>query len=609
MKKFKNFILALILPRRTAKFRNMHFILALLIYLVAMFIAVSSQFIVSESMVKKEMPRSEYEETFKDYEVVGDYDKPELNFFVEKLEITSDTSAKIDPKDDVKKLTAKVLETIVENDTDSLHGFFAFSEDFTKSCLNNDEYSKEEEETRAYTLNRLKDLFKKAILEKNDSFISLFAKDAVYYGLNLDLSSLTIVDIDNATLEELITKFQVKTYDVISIDESFSYIRRLDNLDILGFVNQLVLTLGLELPTYNKVSSRINFDFYVDTYFKQKGIYHKTITKNGENLDLTLVIDANYTAFTTDEKKNKFEFFDYEGYFKQSRHENTTYILCVFSSDRFYFVYDLGQTFENDRYVNLDYTNNSIYETIGDKEVNRIYYLPASPSELAYNDYGKFDTTKWTKSALQNDQFDINNFLTLDDLPNNIKLEDVQAIKPVDRHQSNFYNAIYTIHSRGYNYNDFINSGFATSQLNAKINVLLQAITNSLISINAANYELIYGIMAFGIFVLFPLLLSLIIWLLSRKLVMNRYRQYYAIGSIAYIIISIVAFVIGFFVPFSKMAFPLMFVQAWYFIFITFRINTDPQYINNDSNQDNNSSTPSAPEFKKVKEHKSAQVG
>ncbi len=616
MKKIRDFILSMILPRKTAKFRNMHFALALLIYLVAMFIAIGSQFMVSESMVKKEMPRSEYEDSFKDYQVVGDYDVSEQNFYIEKLEITSDTTSKIDPKEDNKRLTSKLLVADLANESDHLYSLFSFSEDFTNELLKKTELSDEENNQKKYTQKRLEDLYKGAKKSKEEDankdvsvLIVLFTKDYLYYGLNLDLNNVTEDYINNATLEELINQLHAISYDEINIDEVLSYIRRLSEKDICAFVNSIIQTLNLALPNYTLVNSHTNFDYYVDTYFKQKGIYHKIITKNNDFLDVTLVIDANYSAFSTDEKNNKFEHFDYEGYTKQKRQDNTTYVLCVFSSDRFYFIYDLGQTFQNGKYVYLDYQSNSIFESTGDKEIERLYYLPSSPSELTYNQYGQFDTTKWTKVVGQNEQFDYDSILSSLELPKNIKEDDVKAIKPVDRHQKNFYNAIYTIHSRGYNYNDFLGSGFATSQLNAKINVMLQSIVNAMVSINAANYELVYGIMSFGISILFPLLLTLVIWALSRKLVMKRYRQYYAIGSICYFNISIISFIVGFFVSFSDMAFILMFVQAWYFIFVTFRINTDPKYKNDQDNQSNDNNDISKPEFKKVKEHKSAQVG
>ena len=43
----------------------------------------------------------------------------------------------------------------------------------------------------------------------------------------------------------------------------------------------------------------------------------------------------------------------------------------------------------------------------------------------------------------------------------------------------------------------------------------------------------------------------------------------------------VIAFIVGFFLPFDSYALFLMFFQAWWFIFVTYRINTDPKY-NND---------------------------
>ena len=65
MKKIGNFLLSLIMPRRMAKYRNMHWLLALVLFLVAMFIATGSQSIMSETFVRNEMARVEYKDTIK----------------------------------------------------------------------------------------------------------------------------------------------------------------------------------------------------------------------------------------------------------------------------------------------------------------------------------------------------------------------------------------------------------------------------------------------------------------------------------------------------------------------------------------------------------------
>lgn len=606
MKKIKEIFISMILPRKMAKFRNMHFVLALIVYLVAMFIAIGSQFMVSENLVKKEMPCNEYEERYSGYQVLADYEDMVENFYVEKLEITSDTSSILDPNSDEKKLTDKILTATLSNNSEELDVCIAFYEEYYPSLLTKEEKTQEENDIINTMKNRFQRLVKKGENSQNKILYVFFVKDCAFYLLkdnNIDLGVT-----ENTDMSQFSTLFNIKYYTEFDVDYALSYIRRLNKLDITSFVNTLVTELGLVLPTYSVTLSHYNFNNYTDSYFKKMGIYHKIIYKDNDYLDVTLVIDANFSAFSTDENNNKLTYFDYEGYFKQERNGDMSYVLCVFSSDRFYYVYNLGQEYKDGNYVTLDYSSNSIFETTGEKVVNRIYYLPNSIDELVYNQYGEFDTTKWTKKVGQNEQFDSSSFIDVG-LPKGIKESDVRKIKPVDRHQDNFYNAIYTVHSRAYNYSDFLSNGFVTSKLNAKINIMLQGVIDSMIKVNSANYELVYGIMAFGIFILFPLLLVAVIWLLSRKLVMNRYRQYYAMGAVCYFNTSIIIFILGFFIPFSNMAFYIMFVQAWYLIFVTFRINTDPSYNNDPDNPNEGNSSNTQPQFKKIKEHQSAQVG
>ena len=93
---------------------------------------------------------------------------------------------------------------------------------------------------------------------------------------------------------------------------------------------------------------------------------------------------------------------------------------------------------------------------------------------------------------------------------------------------------------------------------------------------------------------------------MSKKLFMKKIREYYAIGAICYAETGLLAFIVGFFLPFDKFALYLMLVQAWYFIFVTFRINTDPQYNNDETNKDNPKPVEEKLEFKKIKESSNA---
>lgn len=593
MKKIKNIILSLIMPRKMAKYRNMHFILALFIYVIGMFLAIGSQFMSSKRYVKNEMERTEFEVSLKSAGKLQ----------MQKLAITDDENLSLDPSEESLSINTSLVLTKVKNEQEKLNFGFIYAEDLTKEALDEETNLTDEMKT---SLNTTKSsLFKyfEAQQSNNDEnwLLLLFTKEEVYYKKGLFINEYTSESTVNSYLEEIESECIISKNELLL---PLSYLERLQNVDPLGFINRIYMVLfGEANSVFSSLVECTGFDKYVYSYFKQKGIYHKLINdQDGKYVDLTVVIDE---ALST---KNEYHFayFDYEGYCKQKRKDNTTYILCVFGSERFFYLYDLGQTYEQGRYKTLDYSTSSIFETT---DVDRVYYLPNALEELSYNMYGELDTTLWTAKVGKDDQFDVESYKSESELKKYIDLKSLDNVLPVDRHLANFHNALYTVHSRSYLYTDFMSGDFAVQHLYGELNVFLQKVNDTMIMIDAANYELIYGIMAFGIFIFFPLIMALIVWLMSRKLVMQRYRQYYAIGAITYGITGIISFIVGFIVPFDKFALILMFIQAWYFIFVTFRINTDPAY----ENEDVDPQTPSTPvlkeEFKKVSEHKSSQIG
>ena len=90
---------------------------------------------------------------------------------------------------------------------------------------------------------------------------------------------------------------------------------------------------------------------------------------------------------------------------------------------------------------------------------------------------------------------------------------------------------------------------------------------------------------------------------------MNKFKEYYAICSITYITTSILGFILGFFIKFDTLMFILLIIELIYYIFVTFRINTDPNLLNpkdeerKDDSNDNNKPEVEQPAitFKKIK--------
>lgn len=603
MKKTKDIILSLVLPRKMAKYRNMHYILALFIYLMGMFLVLASQFMMSEKFVSDEMERTEFEESLN---VKGN---PTFGKYMQTISFSTDSDISV-PEEEAPQITKELcIETFKTTNGDLVDVLIGFDENY--------DGSEKSQTTFFYDKNNYSKLNR-----ENETIIYIFTKNRVYYGQNINVS-LTKPEKGNLTDEAFekakvtfsksiyeefsyVTRYEEENSEQIDKFTSIlSYLRRLKNVDKVTFVQKMNQKLGINISVSSLVESSLtSYDEYTNSYFATKGIYHAICQDKikGENnitkLDLTIVIDVNMDI---DEDHKSFTYFDYEGYMKQERVEDTTYILCVYTSRRFFYAYDLCQKLSGGKYLSQDYSGTSIFEKTN--AGNYKLFLPASIDELAYNEYGELDTTLWTKEAKEDDRIDFE--VTIP----GINSED---IKPVDRHKKNLEDALYTNLSRSYQYNELQETRLITKSnyLKGSLNLYLQSVVESMIAVNASSYELIYGIMAFAIYILFPLVLVLIVWLMSRKLFMKKIRQYYAIGAICYVETGLIGFILGFFLPFDKFALYFMLFQAWYFIFVTFRINTDPQYNNDETNNDNNASPKDEKlEFKKINDSNTSQIG
>lgn len=631
MKKFGEFILSLVQPRKLAKYRNMHIALAILIFIVGMFIALGSQYMMSESFVQKEMPRHQYKGTLETLYKNPTTDQPDsvtgLMFRnIQSLTFSSNLDVAIDDKNNSAKLTNEVLiEKFTYGDLKTpIEVQIYFDLLFDDTAATNDKTSV------------LYNFYESNITPSTEEKILFyFGKNSVYYikssqiplliatsesGVN---SGIDVLDfLINQTPQQYI-KYDTEVNST-TINNALSYIRRIpqifrepsekqisdntsylvDNVDEVSFVNELfkVFNLGYSNISYVNIDNNtVPYTKYSETYYETLGIYHKVMKdtyeyEDGHYLDFTLVIDQNLNNV-----KNgniKLQYFDYEGYVKQTRDSNTTYVLCVLGFDRLFYIYDLGQDKENN-YNSFDYSGGSIFEVTS--AGNYKYYLPKDASEISYNMYGELDTTKWTLECGKDDY---------------VIIDDVTYDKPQNRHNENFYNAVYTTHSRSYLYSDLIGDVVTnkTFSKTTRIDAMLQSVVDQMVKINAANYELVYAIMAFLAVVLFPLVLVIIVWLMSKKLFMKRIRQYYALAALCYGATSVIAFIVGFFLPFDSYALFLMFFQAWWFIFVTYRINTDPKYNNDDydENDEENNKNHKDVQFKKLKDAdniKASQIG
>lgn len=618
MKKFGQFLICLVKPRKMAKYRNMHIALSILIFLLGLFIALGSQYMVSENFVKDEMARYEYKDTLKTLYVNPTTQEPDkvsglLFRNMQTITFSSNSNVAVDEKNSAKLTNNVLVENFTYGDANiPFEAQIYFNTSFVSADIN---------AANTSVLFNFYEAHKNNISTKESIFF-YFGKVNVFYISSFQIPTLTAEAVEGVTngvnvIDFIIDKGQYFEYtnDVngTNVETALSYLRRIpyifrnpstaevnsntthltDNVDEVSFISNMLTICNknyTNIKYVETVNNTVPYTKYSETYFETLGIYHKTMLdvyehESGHYLDFTLVIDQNLNS--NSEKNVTFKYFDYEGYMKQERDPNTTYVLVVLAFDRLFFIYDLSQDKDNG-YTQFDYSSNSVFEKTSAGHYK--YYLPKDETEITYNMYGDVDTTKWTLESGKDQYSEING---------------VEYFAH-NRHNKDFYYAVYTSHSRSYLYSDLVGSEVndSTFKNTVYIDKMLQSIVNQMVKINASNYELLYAILAFLAVFLFPIVLVLIVWAMSRKLFMKRIRQYYAIAALCYGATSLISFIVGFFLPFDKYALFLMFFQAWWFIFTTYRINTDPKY-NNDNpdepNEDNENKSQNL-EFKKVKD-------
>lgn len=326
-----------------------------------------------------------------------------------------------------------------------------------------------------------------------------------------------------------------------------------------------------------------------DTYRK---VIHNTLKeKNGVNrIDLTVVFFEDYNPFKDEDKQfalqnsNFKDVFDLDGYLRQEKAENTEYLLYVFTKTAFYYSYNLGEGSKASSALPIyDYNQNNF-------TVN--YYLPDinNPDELSKNAYGSWDPANWSRKVSESETIQYEG-------------ETIKAMpKLLPTLREIFLNTEYLYQNTDY---DIINAEKeqANFKTNSNINEALSQMVEIMVLADANIQKSIYSIFTCLINLIFPFIWVLITWLMSRKFVMSKFREYYAICSITYLVTSIIGFILGFFISFDKLILILLVIELIYYIVATFRINTDPSLLEpGDENDESNSNDkPDVPGFKKPK--------
>lgn len=366
---------------------------------------------------------------------------------------------------------------------------------------------------------------------------------------------------------------------------------------------------------YQEVLKSVNHEFIVTMVFAKTNI-----SKVEE--------DENYSNINVE----NFNVSDYLNYHRASRKANTTYLLYVFTDYSLYSIYNLGQKASGESFVEsgeLRY----VTETVADENAGFlagllgnatkeevVYYLPKDASELSASSYDglnyNFDPTKWTEVKDDSGKYtkDSTKEITLDS-------GEKVTIKAMPKYgvpgKEKVYSGINFITESG---NVYTNLMDASVKVNDKkyepfnINTFRTSLRNFVnlhhearVFIRQDDYKTILMFISLFAFLLIPVLFTVFVWLFTRKRGMNKYKSYLNIMSIIQFIMSLVFFVIGWFVnllDYMILIFAGLLIVLWYFIFVIYKITNkiEQENIKNDTNNPNtpNKVEPPKVKFKKI---------
>lgn len=376
-----------------------------------------------------------------------------------------------------------------------------------------------------------------------------------------------------------------------------------------AIVNDKIIN-DINIPKY-KITTSNSGGYYLDVDYPTdkpdtfQGVFTKTYKNKttGKKLEVKIILDEVTDFFDTKKNMTLFDerVIDLEGYICQKKDENTEYLLVAFTKKSFYYLYNMGQVFQNGKWQDTANTKYGTYELDTNNEY--IYYLPTvgkEVEEITKDAYGNYDTSKWSTITTEGAKATY--------IVDGEEVELTAAKKMKQNVRYMVYNGEYIYSNTDIetlndieNGANFYNSNFENVAVNL-ITIMAEADTNI--------QKSFYTIFVFIINLVLSLLWVFITWLLSRKFVLNKFREYYAICSITYVTSSVIGCILGFFIRFDTLMLVMLAVELLYYIVATFRINTDPKLLNptddenensNNQNKENRQIETPKLNFKKVK--------
>lgn len=334
------------------------------------------------------------------------------------------------------------------------------------------------------------------------------------------------------------------------------------------------------LPVYTVVNGEVE-DYTLIDNKKVYDIQYKLADESVINLKIVYQFDVDNKhgidkdVFSIDEYL-KIDPFNTDHSLKQKD------VLAVFTKTGIYYIYNHGYLhaytasletkLEEARYLNPQVwasTNLwSMYEheliiDNGKAEFTENYYHPASLEEYESDPTGK----NWKTST-----------------PTSNKIHDFDYT-PVKRYNNNLYELFNFNGGTNYGYFSYKNLELmGKEQLTLSENPLVE-LSDLMVNTKASDVRTQSYILSFFFVIILPIIWVLIIWLIMHKNgELVRFREYYAVASVSFLIPSIIIGIVGLFIPYYTISrFAMLLHAAYYFICVT-RINS----MSNGSKKSNN---------------------
>ena len=380
---------------------------------------------------------------------------------------------------------------------------------------------------------------------------------------------------------------------------TFSNNNRMDNFVekslYYGNYDTIIEDENLKLPNVSfTFDEEGKASFNSEVFDNNNGIYNYFIESEQSKYDITVVFAKvnrteieNSGGYINVELEN-FDIQEYLTSKRATRQEDVEYQLYVFTDFTVYHLYNLGQVKVNDKYEETsellysfelvpDENAGFIDKLVGQNQTKRMkYYLPTTLDE--YNGPSK----NWSTPASN-------------DNPQELEFDGVKyTVTPQPKYGrtvgDNFYTGInFILYNNGISYSVLQGTqkatGFKLDLINTSLKEFSTKFHEAKVYYIQDDYKMILMILSLLVFIIIPIVFAIFVWLFTRKRGMSNLKNYINIMSIILFEVSILFFIIGWFVNLLEqpiILFAGLLIMLWYFIFVVYQITNRIERENND---------------------------